>query len=50
MLNGILSGSFIHAIISGRISGPIVPLMCWRRLLRNAYKGGLYLRARLREL
>jgi len=32
------------------ISGSIVPFMCWRRLLRNAYKGGLYLRARLREV
>jgi len=23
------------------IPGPIVPLMCWRRLLRNAYKEGI---------
>jgi hypothetical protein len=33
-----LSGSTTSATISGMISGPIVPFMCWRMVLRNANK------------
>jgi len=40
------SGSMNYGIIHAMYYGLFVPSMCWRKLLRNAYKGGLYLRAR----
>jgi len=43
------SGSMNYGIIHAMYYGLFVPSMCWRKLLRNAYKGGLYLRARQRE-
>jgi hypothetical protein len=36
------SGSMNYGIIHAMYYGLFVPSMCWRKLLRNAYKGGLY--------